>query len=95
MWEEGIATKTQLYLFTIITKLIAYNTDRQQKGKGETEEDNNYMEIYRREEARKNEIKYTEEHNYIQKNKTKNKNIHNNNKLRNYYTGTNIHLTHT
>ena len=53
------------------------------------------MKIYRREESRKNEIIYTEEHNYIQNTKQKNKNIHNNNKLRNLYTGINIHPTQT
>ena len=37
-------------LFTIIPKNI-YTTGRQQKRKGETEKDKNYMKIYRREES--------------------------------------------
>ena len=52
------------------------------------------MEIYRREEEK--EIIYTKEHIYKKKQQKTQKNIHNsNNKLRNVYTGINIHSTQT
>ena len=91
-------------LFTIITKHIAYTTGRQQKRKGETEKDKNYMKIYRREKSSLYQGKkriYTKEHIYKKKKKQKKNtqhtttDIHNNeNKLRKLYTG-NIHPTPT
>ena len=50
-----------------------YTTGKQQKRKGETEKDKNYMKIYRREESSLYQGKkriYTKEHLYEKKKKT-------------------------
>ena len=74
-------------LFTIVTKQI-HHRQTTKKLKARQKRTIIYMEICRREESRKIKIIYTEEHKYK-------KNIHNNNKLRNLYTGSNICPTQT
>ena len=80
---EGMYCHQTSNLLTIITKQIHHRLT--------TKKDNEYMEIYRREESRIIQIIYTEEHIYNKKTTD----IHNNNTLRSLYTGINIHHTQT
>ena len=86
MWEEGIAMHQTSSLFTIITKHSIHHRQTTKKKRRDRKGQELHGNIQKR-------IRIKPLPRKIKKDKKKTTDIHNNKKLRNLYTGINIHPT--